>query len=175
MSCSRAPLFAATLLSWALAATCFAQQDSASGSSAPAQVSPGTNTTASPPAPQEPKKVWTNDDLAGLTRNSPASKTANSNATARRSKPGYDSSENLVRSYRAQIDILQKQIADVDKQIADLQAAVSGKIVDEPRKYNPWGGRIGDWNAQVEQLQKKRQNLQGQIDSLEKKIRQVNR
>lgn len=174
MNRSCAELLAATLLSLAFATACFAQQDSASGSSAPAPVPAGVNNSASPQAPQEAKKVWTNGDLAGVSGNLPTSKTGKSNATARRTNPRYDSSENLVRSYRAQIEDLQKQIADVDKQIADLEAALSGQIVDEPRRYNPNGGRIGDWNAQVEQLQKKRQNLQGQIDNLETKIRQIN-
>ena len=167
-------VLAAMLLSLVFAAACFAQQDSASASTAPAQVSPAVNNSASPQASQEAKKVWTNDALAGVSGNSPTSKTGRSNATAQRTNPRYDSSENLVRSYRTQIENLQKQIADVDKQIADLQAALSGQIVDEPRRYNPNGGRIGDWSAQVGQLQKKRQNLQGQIDNLETKIRQIN-
>jgi len=55
-----------------------------------------------------------------------------------------------------------------------LQDAKSGKTVDSSRTYDPWGGKTGDWNAQIEQLQKNRDNLLKQIDSIQDQIRKLN-
>ena len=61
----------------------------------------------------------------------------------------------MVKYYRQQIDNLQQQSDAIDKQISNLQNAKNGKTVDSTRTYNPWGGVQGDWNAQIEQIQKK--------------------
>ena len=62
----------------------------------------------------------------------------------------------------------------IDKQIANLQDAKNGKSVDSSRTYDPWGGRQGDWNAQIAQLEKNRDNILKQIDSVQDMIRKIN-
>jgi prefoldin subunit 5 len=80
----------------------------------------------------------------------------------------------MVKYYRQQIDQLQAQADGIDKQIANLHDAMNGKTVDSSRNYDPWGGKQGDWNTQIEQLQKNRENVLQQIDMLESQIRKVN-
>ncbi|MGA8766806.1 MAG: hypothetical protein WB559_07295 [Candidatus Acidiferrales bacterium] len=151
------------------------------------EAAPNTQTTTQPaspsdkkdsPAPkaaQKPKKVWTNDDMSDLHANSTVSVVGNQKKNAQPTDyraPGQ--SEYAVKMYRQQIDQLQTQVAGIDKQIANLQDAKNGKTVETSRKYDPWGGKQGDWNSQIDQLQKNRENVLQQIDSLESQIRKLN-
>lgn len=98
----------------------------------------------------------------------------------RNTQPNYEYSpppgqtEYTVKMYRQQIDQLQAQADAVDKQISNLQDAKNGKTVDSTRKYDPWGGKQGDWDSQIAQLQKNKDNILKQIDSLETQIRKLN-
>jgi uncharacterized protein YukE len=126
------------------------------------------------PAPK-PKKVWTNDDMGDLRANSTVSVVGNQKKNVNPTYyPPAGQTEYAVKMYRQQIDQLQAQVASIDKQIANLQDAKNGKTVDSSRKYDPWGGKQGDWNSQIEQLQKGRDNVLQQIDSLESRIRKLN-
>jgi hypothetical protein len=58
--------------------------------------------------------------------------------------------------------------------MSDLHDALNGKTVDSSRKYDPWGGKQGDWNTQIDQLQKNRDNVLQQIDTLESQIKKLN-
>jgi len=154
----------------------FAQDASANGQT-PAQQAAPSDKKVSPdtkPAPK-PKKVWTNDDMSDLHANSTVSVvgTRKKNApTTYYANPGQ--SEYAVKYYRQQIDQLQAQVDSIDKQIADLHDAINGKTVDSSRKYDPWGGKQGDWNTQIDQLQKNRDNVLQQIDTLESQIKKLN-
>jgi uncharacterized protein YukE len=173
---SRRPwvLFAAVVLSLFSASAPFAQDASPGGPADSPPAPSGTNDSPASKAPQNPKRVWTNDDLAGFRANSTISTVGDDKNVTRRSGTRRTSSDYLARRYRAQIDQLQAQLADIDKQIANLRGALSGKTVDSTRKYEPLGGKIGDWKSQMDQLQKNRQNLLRQIDALETQMRQSN-
>ncbi|HXO87407.1 MAG TPA: hypothetical protein VN885_02085 [Candidatus Acidoferrales bacterium] len=125
----------------------------------------------------KPKKVWTNDDMGSLDHHSdvsvvgkrkPPQPTYHPN-----SYPRNGNTEYMVQYYRQQIDYMQQQADQIDKQISTLQDAKNGKTVDSQRTYNPWGGVQGDWNAQIAQLQKNKDNVLQQIDSLEEAIRKL--
>jgi uncharacterized protein YukE len=136
------------------------------------------DSTASTPA-AKPKKVWTNDDMGNLDRHGDVSvvgkrQPPQNNYNNGRYSPPPGQSEMMVKYYRQQIDTLQQQSDAIDKQISNLQDAKNGKSVDSTRTYNPWGGVQGDWNAQIAQLQKNKDNIQKQIDSIEEQIRKVN-
>ena len=126
----------------------------------------------------KPKKVWTNDDMGDLHQNSTVSvvgKRKNSQPDNRyRYSPPPGQSEYIVKMYRQQLDRLQAQSDAIDKQISQLQDAKNGKTVDSSRNYDPWGGRQGDWDAQIAQLRKNKDNVQQQIDSVEEQIRKLN-
>jgi hypothetical protein len=124
----------------------------------------------------KPKKVWTNDDMGSLDHHSDVSvvgkrkplPTYNPNSYPQRGNTEY-----MVQYYRQQIDYMQQQADQIDKQISTLQDAKNGKTVDSQRTYNPWGGVQGDWNAQIAQLQKNKDNVLQQIDSLEEALRKL--
>jgi hypothetical protein len=125
----------------------------------------------------KPKKVWTNDDMGSLDHHSdvsvvgkrkPPQPTYNPN-----SNPRGGNTEYMVQYYRQQIDHMQQQADQIDKQISTLQDAKNGKTVDSQRTYNPWGGVQGDWNAQIAQLQKNKDIVLQQIDSLEEALRKL--
>jgi hypothetical protein len=147
----------------------------AAHNAAPAGKSDDKDSTGAKPA-TKPKKVWTNDDMGELHQNSSLSvvgtQKRNSQPNDYSAPPGQ--SEYMVKMYRQQIDQLQAQADAIDKQILNLQDAKSGKTVDSSRTYDPWGGKTGDWNAQIEQLQKNRDNLLKQIDSIQDQIRKLN-
>jgi len=130
--------------------------------SAPAPVpAPTSGSTQSPP-PQ--KKVWTNENLGGSHSqpdDSSASAQPGSNAGTAAARP---KSKN-AKWYHDQIAKLQAQIPPLDKTIAELQAALEGKTLNEPLRYG--GNRIGDWKEQLQQLQTKRQDTLDKIAVLE--------
>jgi uncharacterized protein YukE len=74
-----------------------------------------------------------------------------------------------ANTYRDQIAKLQAQLPPIDSQISELQAALSGKTVASERKYT--GVKPDSWQAQADQLQKKRDGIQSQIEALEDEAR----
>ncbi len=131
---------------------------------------PTSGSTQSQPQPQTPqKKVWTNENLGGSHSqpdDSSASAQPGSNAGTAAAKP---KSKKDAKWYRDQIARLQAQIPPLDKTIAELQAALEGKTLNEPLHYG--GNRIGDWKEQLEKLQTKRQDTLDKIAALEDEAR----
>ena len=116
------------------------------------------------------KKVWTNDNLGGLhsqPNDTPASTQQNSNSGS--TAPAKAKSKKDAKWYHDQIAKLQAQIPPLDKTIAELQAALDGKTLNEPLHYG--GNRIGDWKEQLQQLQTKRQDTLDRIAALEDEAR----
>jgi hypothetical protein len=121
--------------------------------------------------PQTPqKKVWTNDNLGG-SQSQPndisASSQQNSDPTS--TAPAKAQSRKDAKWYHDQIARLQAQIPSLDKTIAELQAALDGKTLNEPLHYG--GNRIGDWKEQLQKLETKRQDTLDKIASLEDEAR----
>lgn len=124
------------------------------------------------------KKVWTNDDLSEM-HNDPSvsvvGKKKNSQPEDKyRYSPPPGQSEYMLKMYRQQLDQLQAQAEAIDKEISNLQSAKSGKTVESTRNYDPWGGKQGDWDAQIAQLRKNKEYVQQQIDNVEEQIRKLN-
>jgi hypothetical protein len=124
----------------------------------------------------KPRKVWTNDDMGELHQNSTVSVVGKQK---KNTQPNYYSpppgqTEYMVKMYRQQIDQLEAQADGIEKQIANLQNAKNGKTVDSSRTYDPWGGKQGDWSTQIAQLEKSKENIQKQIDSIQEQIKKLN-
>jgi hypothetical protein len=135
---------------------------------APAQTSGSTQSQPQTQAPQ--KKVWTNDNLAGShSQPSDTSPSAQQNSNSTSTLPAKPKSRKDAKWYHDQIAKLQAQIPPLDKTIAELQAALDGKTLNEPLRYG--GNRIGDWKEQLQQLQTKRQDALEKIASLEDEAR----
>ena len=122
-------------------------------------------------APAQPAKhVWSNEDVDGLRNNSSIS-TIGSNKTQKVSAPatGVKPRPKPASFYRNQIARLRAQLPPINQQIAELEAALSGKTTDQPRKY--WGVTLDDWKSELTRLQKKRADIQGQISAVEDQAR----
>ena len=139
---------------------------SAANSSAPVPAA-----AAAPPA----KKVWTNEDMGDLRSGSTIStfqnKSANQNSATRKSAvPGKRGNANW---YRAQITKLQAQIPPLDAKIAQLQSAIAGHSINDPKTSSrPYGGvKPGDWQMQVNQYQQQREALLARISALQDQAR----
>lgn len=121
--------------------------------------------------PQTPqKKVWTNDNLGGShsqPNDTSASAQQDSNSTS--TAPPKAKSRKDAKWYHDQIAKLQAQIPPLDKTIAELQAALDGKTLNEPLHYG--GNRIGDWKEQLQKLETKRQDTLDRIAVLEDQAR----
>ena len=166
MVCYKLTLRALLLISLAPGVPAFAQNNSPEASSA--GVSAQTATTAA--AQSNSKKIWTNEELAGLPSESVASNHASASVktSVTASKSNAPTSRD-AKWYNDQIAKLQSQVPPLDDQISQLQAALAGKPVDTTRK---WGGvRPGDWSGQLAQCQQKRDGILSRIATLKDQAR----
>jgi peptidoglycan hydrolase CwlO-like protein len=120
---------------------------------------------------QPSTKVWTNDDVGSLRTKSTLSTVgptaANSKKAARATSPVAKGSP--TTSYQSQLAKLRSQLPPIDSQIAELQSALSGNVVNEQRKYA--GVKPDDWQVQLAQLQKRRDDIQNEIAKLDDEAR----
>jgi hypothetical protein len=120
---------------------------------------------SAPPADtKKPKKVWTNEDI-------PSTKSGISvvGDTKNNSKPAASKPANApyVASVRKQLDKLQGQIADIDKQLVDLKnfsagepsTTASGVKLDKSYQREPI-------EVQMRALQDKKKDLESKVDAL---------
>jgi hypothetical protein len=125
-------LIAAGLLAMAVAALPAAAQTAQSSQAAPPS-------QAAKNAPQTPKKVWTNDDLAGLhggvtsatAEVAPAVGGATGGAAAPAAAAGKEGQlppEKDPKTYLAKLEPLRKQLADLDAKIKDMQDKIDHPI-----------------------------------------------
>lgn len=171
-------------LTLALCATSQAQSNApaatgqASSATAAPDSSPAANSSAPAPAaaPASPaKKVWTNEDMGDLRSGSTIStfqnKSATQNGAARKPAPSVKNGN--ANWYRAQITKLQAQIPPLDAKIAQLQSAIAGHSVNDPKTSSrPYGGvKPGDWQMQVNEYQQKREELLTKISALQDEAR----
>jgi hypothetical protein len=132
--------------------------------------SPGQDSSA-PPAPT--KKVWTNEDM-GKSQGQPEISTfksadsKNGNAVA---KP-HPAHPHDPGWYRDQIAKLQAQIPPVDKQIAEIQAAIDGKPTgDTVQSTRPAGVKFDSWQHELTQAKQKREDILDKISALQDEAR----
>jgi hypothetical protein len=148
---------------------CFAQSpapsSSQSSSPAPAATPAQPQDAAAMPADaKKPKKVWTNEDVNGLSGpvsvvgNSKNSGKASSNAKA---DPQY------IASTRKELAKLQSQLDDTDKQLSDLKDFSEGKAPATSSGYqiNKGYNRV-PVDQQITSLQDKKKQLQDKIGAL---------
>ena len=168
------------------------------------QTAPPSQTAKNPP--QKPKKVWTNDDVADLRGTAgvttatitPAEGGAQQTAQAPAADAGKEKPlppEKDPKAYRAKLEPLRKQLADVEAKIKDTQdalnkpidgtnkiklgqAAPSMRPQDQPPGYDAkrpddaiYGNQIVRPQDQLAAYEKRRQELQQQIDDLEAQAR----
>jgi hypothetical protein len=127
--------------------------------------------SASAPAPA--KIVWTNEDL-GKTQGQPGISTFKSadsknGNTAAKSHPARPHDPGW---YRGQIAKLQAQIPPLDKQIAEIQAALEGKPTgDTVQSTRPAGVKFDSWEHELAQAKQKREDILDKISALQDEAR----
>lgn len=143
------------------AAVSGAAQSQDSGTPAP----PAPPQDSSPPAEtKKPKKVWTNDDV-------PRSNGAVSVVGDLKNKPKPTSSKpanaQYVASVRRELERMQGQVADIDKQLLDLknfsegEPSTSGGGMKLHKSYS-----TEPIEAQMRALRDKKKDLESKIDAL---------
>jgi hypothetical protein len=122
-------------------------------------------TASAPPA----KKVWTNEDVPALRGGDPIS-TFNAKSAKPGSKPAPGAKN--AKPFQAQIARLEAQIPPIDAQIAELQSAIDGKPTgDGKTSQRPRGVKADDWGVEMQDLQKKRQDILDHIAALKDEAR----
>jgi chaperonin cofactor prefoldin len=120
---------------------------------------------ALPTEPKKPKKVWTNDNLSDA--NGAVSVVGNSKAGSKTKSNTSKLSDAQLVSLRKQLEKLQAQMADADKQIVELTNFSKG----EPAK-SAGGIKLGKGynrepiEVQIRALQEKKKDLQSKMDAL---------
>ena len=141
---------------------------SAAQSSNPGSPPPAAPATSSaPPAEsKKTKKVWTNDNLSDA--NGAVSVVGNSKAASTmKSHPAKPADAQYIASVRKQLDKLSGQMADADKQIADLTNFSKGEPPTSARGMKVGKGYNRDpIDVQIHALQEKKKDLQSKIDAL---------
>lgn len=177
-------LFSATVFVLGAALACNAQ--SSSSGSSPSQGSssnPASSQTASPtPSPtqtpakdgdtKKPKKVWTNEDVSGL--NGPVSTVGDESSAKKPEKGrGADASANAsaIARLRSDLQKLRGALEQIDKQISDLQNFSSGAGTGTAALQMHRGYTTAAIPDQIKQLEAKKRQIQGRIDTLEEEAR----
>jgi hypothetical protein len=165
---------AAFLLTSVHCGTASAQEQS----NPPAPSATPANDSATSPAPSTAatnapanKRVWTNDDMGDLHRNStistfaaPAAKPAQSSE-----KPASLAKNANAKRYQDQIVAQRAKLPPLDDKISQLKAVLSGNTVQETRVYG--GGHIDDWHEELLHLQKQRDDIETKISGLQDEAR----
>jgi hypothetical protein len=130
-----------------------------------------TSTTATTPSATAPaKKVWTNEDMRDVHKNSVISTFSGTNGKADSAKPAGTAKGNKDgKQYQDQILKLQAKLPPLDEQITELQATLNGATVNSTRHYS--GTKIDDWHEELVQLQKQRDDITTKISALQDEAR----
>ncbi len=153
-------------LSFAMILSLFAAVSAAAqsqGSSAPASHTPSQD-SAAPAETKKPKKVWTNENLSGAS--GPVSVVGDLKNAPKPVSPKPVNAQ-YVASVRKQLDKLQGEIADIDKQLVDLKnfsegepsTSASGLKLNKSYEREPI-------EVQMRALRDKKKDLESKIDAL---------
>jgi hypothetical protein len=128
---------------------------------------------APPATPQPPsKKVWSDDDMKDLDPHSGVSTVGKANSNSSRSGAKSTFANHDPQWYKNKIAQLQAQVPPLEKQIAELQAAIDGKPTgDAVQSTRPAGVKFDNWTNELAEYQKKRDGLLAQIAALQDEAR----
>ena len=152
-----------------LTATCAsaAQSTDSSQQQAPPVAPPAAQPAQqSPPADsstKKPKRVWTNEDVDHPHVGAPGDA---QNPRKPKATPGKTVDPGYVANLRKQMEKLQSQIVDADKQIAKLKDFNSGEPVGTSERQLHKGYNSEPINLQIQALEAKKIDMQAKIDAL---------
>jgi len=140
------------------------QSPSPTPAASPAQ--PADGSAPVPPAdPKKAKRVWTNDDVNGLS--GPVSVVGNSKNPGKAGAGGKTADGQYITNTKKELAKLQTQLDDTDKQLADLKDFSQGKAPATSSGYtiNKGYNRM-PVDQQITSLEAKRLGLQDKISAL---------
>jgi hypothetical protein len=155
-------------VSLAILLICLAAGPAAAQSPNPAPSSPGSQPqdSAKPTDEKKPKKTWTNENISDTS--GPVSVVGDAKDGGKaKSKPAKPADAQYIASARKQLEKYEGQIADYDKQIADLKNFSRG----EP-STSASGIRLSQYynrepiEVQIRALEDKKKDLRAKIDAL---------
>jgi hypothetical protein len=138
---------------------------------------PDSNAPANPTAEKKkPKKVWTNDEIGKVSGG--VSVVGDANASTNDSKKKSEeikvpeeARQHQVDTYRKQLNLIQAQIADIDRRISQLKG-FKGENTSPSGGINiNQGYNMVPIDDQVKQLEAKKKELQSKMDDLESDAR----
>jgi hypothetical protein len=141
------------------------------GTATPANSNATTSTTATTPsATASPKKVWTDEDMKDVHKNSVISTFSATNNEPANGKPAGTANGNKdAKQYQDQILKLREKLPPLDEQITQLQAALNGDTVNSTRHVG--GAKIDDWHDELVRAQKQRDDIVAKISALQDEAR----
>ena len=151
------------------------QNDSAAQNPPPAQATSSApaapDTTAAPPKSAAPeKKVWTNEEMSKMDPHSGVStvgKEDRSNPAMRPSGVRRD-----AKWYQTEILKMQEKVANLDKQIAEIDAALAGNPTgDQKKSARPTGVKSDDLHDERSRFKFQRDELLEKIAALQDEAR----
>lgn len=167
-------LFAAATLAPAARAQ---QNDSAAQNPPPAPAAtpaPAAPDTTSPPpkTPAPDKKVWTNEEMRKMDPHTGVSTIGKEDHANQGQRSGPNSARHDAKWYHDEIAKMQGKVADLDKQIAELDSALSGHPTGDAKKSaRPTGVKSDDWQDERDRLTVQREDLLAKITALQDEAR----
>lgn len=147
------------------------QQAPSAGSQSQSSAATPSAGDPSPPPTKKPKRVWTNEDLGESSATAPQPSEEKNSSKAKGTPK--KSTDPYVVSVRQQLQRLQAQLADIDKQITDLTTFSKGETSGNAslqlhRRYSsePIDAQIGRLQEKKKQLEAKQEAL---LDDARKK------
>jgi len=137
---------------------------SASRTPAASPAPPQDGTSPASPDAKKAKKVWTNEDVNGLS--GPVSVVGNSKNLGK-GGPESKADGKYIANTRKELAKLQSQLEDTKKQLADLKDFSEGKApaTSSGYEFNKGYNRV-PVDQQITNLEAKQKQLQGKIDAL---------
>jgi hypothetical protein len=136
-------------------------------------VSPGASSTipaptadsaSAPSTTDKPKKVWTNEDVSGM--KGPISVVGDGKNSKGKTPAQNPPDPTYIVNVRKQLQKLQDQMADADKELAGLKNFSEGEPVATPDRELHKSYNSQPIDQQMTNLQTKKKDLQSKIDAL---------
>jgi hypothetical protein len=141
-----------------------ASPNSAISAATPAAPDSAPADTAADSAAKKPKKVWTNEEVSGM--RGPISVVGDSHGVKSKNVPLSPADPKYIANTRKQLQQLQGQIADADKQLATLKDFSAGEPVATADREFHKGYNSQPIDQQIRGLETKKKDLQDKIDAL---------
>ena len=120
--------------------------------------------TVAPSTTDKPKKVWTNEDVSGM--KGPISVVGDGKNSKGKTSVQNPPDPTYVANVRKQLQKLQDQMADADKELAGLKNFSEGEPVATPDRELHKSYNSQPIDQQMTNLQTKKKDLQSKIDAL---------